>query len=360
MIMALGRPANALELYIWKPYPSFAGIVVPARDGESPEKASKRYLEAVSQDSDLRDLGGKEFLAKLPLRNFTKLTQADFTRRILVIANSPSQLNQRSSDMLALLTPLRLSGAVPYILPVAANARVETESASLIELLDTYFPSFLAIGGNDIDRRIFGERNTMSYRVNYRRDLFEAELLRRKIESITGKTRTWRPPGSVLFRQDRLVGICRGAQLAARVMGHYVGQDIACEIPHAIDHGNGLEGGGKIVDGVEPGHPIDIVATTNSVLSSFVGGLNQINVNTYHHQYMQIVKDALHPLLLAALSSSDGVAEALESPDGGILLLQFHPELMQERIGAQLMEHLVVFLTPMRLRCPQILSVVPM
>ena len=59
-------------------------------------------------------------------------------------------------------------------------------------------------------------------------------------------------------------------------------------------------------------------------------------MNSYH---IQSVVDVAPHLRIAA-RSEDGIIEALESEDGSVIGVQFHPELMGED-GAGLFRHLV-------------------
>jgi putative glutamine amidotransferase len=111
-----------------------------------------------------------------------------------------------------------------------------------------------------------------------------------------------------------VLAICRGLQLVNVVFGGTLRQHVELE-----------EGAGHPqwdVDGHEATHSVNIVeGTTIARLFS-----DEIGVNSLHHQ----VVDAVGEGLIVSAKASDGVVEGLETPDGRIVAVQWHPELLKK------------------------------
>lgn len=109
-----------------------------------------------------------------------------------------------------------------------------------------------------------------------------------------------------------VLGICRGLQLANVALGGSLHQDLSLANPHHLLH---AQKQGRDY----PMHRIEIDA--ESRLAQILG-TTSLFTNTLHHQ---CVKDAGRGLTVVA-RTPDGIPEALESPDGQIILVQWHPE----------------------------------
>lgn len=66
---------------------------------------------------------------------------------------------------------------------------------------------------------------------------------------------------------------------------------------------------------------------TGSSLLFQVLGTDRLAVNTFHHQAARVLGKGLR----AAGRASDGVVEALESEDGKLLAVQWHPECLYDK-----------------------------
>ncbi|MHB2020818.1 MAG: gamma-glutamyl-gamma-aminobutyrate hydrolase family protein [Candidatus Xenobia bacterium] len=115
--------------------------------------------------------------------------------------------------------------------------------------------------------------------------------------------------------------ICRGAQVANRVLGGTNYSDIDREV------GGGQSMGHRQIDrGIpkcEPTMPVQFVPGT---LAEEIFG-SELEVNHDHHQ---AIKDPA-PALEVAGRAPDGVIEAVVAKDHPLLGLQFHPELMWQQ-----------------------------
>jgi putative glutamine amidotransferase len=156
----------------------------------------------------------------------------------------------------------------------------------------------LLTGGADIDPARYGaEPSSKLGRTDTERDDLEARL-------IEGAAEGQRP----------VFGICRGQQIINVALGGTLYQDLQSEHPSEVAHNAELPSGApKLMHSIA----IERASRLASILSH-----QNVEVNSFHHQ---AVRD-LAPGLRATAFSSDGLVEALESPDGRILAVQCHPE----------------------------------
>lgn len=181
-------------------------------------------------------------------------------------------------------------GALPFILPDAEGA--EEAAAAYASMLD----ALILPGGLDTDPTFFGEEPRWDLgETNAARDVFELAVLRAFIAA--GKP---------------VLGICRGMQLINIAQGGAVYQDLLRECPEAfIQHQQKAAGD-------VPTHHVRIEA--GSLLARAVG--ERAYVNSRHHQAVSRVAAGLR----VTARADDGVIEALESEDGLLFGVQWHPE----------------------------------
>ncbi len=168
----------------------------------------------------------------------------------------------------------------------------DADVADVVEHLDAVVLS----GGADVDPALYG--------VDASADLGEVEPERDEWES-------------ALFRAARarhlpVLAICRGFQLVNVLHGGTLVQHVA------------LRGGQGHpqwdVDGRRTTHGLSVVAGT--LTASVVGDL--VRVNSLHHQTVERVGADL----IISAYADDGVVEGLETVDGEVLAVQWHPELL--------------------------------
>jgi putative glutamine amidotransferase len=115
-----------------------------------------------------------------------------------------------------------------------------------------------------------------------------------------------------------VLGICRGVQ----VLNAYLGGALYLDLPaagfSAVDHAQRQRM-------QEPVHEVRVLGGR---LSRLMG--DERAVNSSHHQ---AVREPA-PGLVVTARSEDGVIEGLESPDGMLLGVQWHPETLIERSPA--------------------------
>jgi putative glutamine amidotransferase len=116
-----------------------------------------------------------------------------------------------------------------------------------------------------------------------------------------------------------LFAICFGMQVLNVSRGGTLIQDIASQVPRAINHQQGVP---------RDRHSHAVTFDTSSMLAT-LAETERALVNSHHHQAV----DQLGTNLIATAWSSDGLIEALEDPrsDRFLLAVQWHPELAWSR-----------------------------
>lgn len=186
------------------------------------------------------------------------------------------------------------NGGIPLIIPVTSD---RSYIADMVERID----GLLIPGGQDVAPHLYGEEPCPQ--VTFARaqdDLFEMELIRQ-----------------VRAAGKPILGICRGEQIINVTFGGTLYQDIPTMVKSSINHVQSL----KIRS--EAMHFAEVMP--DSHLAKLLG-VTKVHINTYHHQS---VKDVAEGFKVVA-TAKDGIIEAIESQDGSIIGVQWHPELMLE------------------------------
>jgi putative glutamine amidotransferase len=163
-------------------------------------------------------------------------------------------------------------------------------------------------GGADVAPQSYSQSPTRpEWSGDRARDMYELELLHEFVEA--GKP---------------VLGICRGCQLINVAFGGSLYQDIASDLPSAIEHVNDLYDSHRHVIHFPEG--------------SLLGGLFKSQpaplVNSIHHQ---AVKDLGRDLSVEAVSGDDNVIEAIRYRKARFVMgLQWHPEF--HRHGGELLD----------------------
>ncbi|MGJ3238631.1 MAG: gamma-glutamyl-gamma-aminobutyrate hydrolase family protein [Anaerolineae bacterium] len=179
------------------------------------------------------------------------------------------------------------AGGVPIIAPM-----LETDETAhaFVEILD----GLVMTGGPGITRGLVGDLPEDLPPVDPVRDSSDERIYRAFAEK--------RP----------MLGICYGMQFINAMHGGTIYGDLNKQHQNALAHSNGRGG--------EP-HFVNI--TTDSALYRSLDTL-KIKVNTYHIQALERVGDGLK----VSATAPDGIVEGIESTDGRIIGVQFHPERM--------------------------------
>ncbi len=193
------------------------------------------------------------------------------------------------------------AGGIPIVLPIHSSRRAIQKA---LESLN----GILVTGGNfDIHPTIYGEEPLEGLgQVKEERTQFELELISQSLE-----------------RDLPLLGVCGGEQAINVALGGSLYQDIATQVPSAIEHEQRTPKDQK-------GHQIKLHQGTK--LEQIVG-CETLGVNTTHHQAVK----KLGRGLIANASSEDGIIEGIESNNHSFVLgVQWHPEFLIDNDSAQL------------------------
>jgi putative glutamine amidotransferase len=182
------------------------------------------------------------------------------------------------------------AGGVPLLIPPQASID------ELFEILD----GILFTGGGDVEPGNYGSADKGSEGIDTERDELELALARKAADA-----------GLPIF------GICRGQQVINVALDGGLIQDIG---EHRQD-----------APREAATHTVDVAPASR--LAEVIG--DHVEVNTFHHQVVD--PDRIGRGLKVTAFSSDGqrFIEGLESEDGKILAVQWHPEDMTDRDWAR-------------------------
>lgn len=316
LVFSLSAPAaNHIEIYEWHPGESLAPLILPVKPNETPTEAATRYLRELGRQPDLMELFGGH-VPNLNRSEFKKLENSNLESRALLIANLPKDYGPTSLRVQKFTEIFKKAQHDSFILPINANLGLTTaETADFHSQIADRFPFLVAMGGDDVDPLLYNEDHTLTKLTVPFRDRYEANLIKNYVQKAKGF----------------LLGVCRGSQLSAVALGYKLVQDIPTLVEKGIPHGDHW-------------HDIRIHETPHNVLKTLADSQGRLRVNSLHHQSVRF--SGTGPLALAA-TSEDGVTEATEFKNGKGLLLQFHPELMNNLLGERILHHIVLQKTRM-------------
>ena len=192
----------------------------------------------------------------------------------------------------AYISAVEDAGAVPFIIPVSSDLE---KTKKLIDLCD----GLLFPGGEDIDPGYYGEnphKNLGEIRPEVDKFLFHSLLY-------------------ALEQRKPALGICKGMQMMVVATGGSLYQDIYSQREEeTFLHCQS----GRRTYGV---HQVQIDKDSRlfQILET-----EQIATNSMHHQSVRTLGKGLH----LSAHTEDGIVEAVESLDGRLIGVQWHPEEM--------------------------------
>lgn len=198
------------------------------------------------------------------------------------------------------------AGGIPVIIPVTEHLE---DCSTYLDMVD----ALLIPGGEDVSPEFYGEDPVQKVNyINHTKDLYEFEMIR------------------IAREQNKpIMAICRGMQVVNVALGGTLYQDLPSQLPNSICHqqSRDIRSTGT--------HKVTIKADT--LLHRLLG--DSVMANSYHHQAVKEIA----PGLIVTAHTNDGVVEALESADGRIFAVQWHPERMYKSnpIFKNLFTHLV-------------------
>lgn len=306
-LLPLSAVGAEVELFKVTTREALQPLIVPVRKNETVSEALQNHYKSLQKDPGLTEL----FSGRTPHLTVThseKLSlDASREARVLLIANLPKDYTKDSQRVKNFANIFRAKKQNSFILPVAAAHHFSAQDqAAFHQAIVEHFPMMVAMGGDDVatelyQRQDFHARNTISSR-----DRAEISLIQAYTKAQKGF----------------LLGVCRGSQLTAVSLGYKLIQDVPFHIGETVAHANDW-------------HEIRLRKTTHNILATTPGTQNnKLFVNSLHHQAVAFKPGG--PLELAAIGA-DGVTEATEFKNGKGLLLQFHPELMNNKLGSEIL-----------------------
>ena len=217
-------------------------------------------------------------------------------RSIIGITASPNEEKRRIYRTNETYIKMILeSNGIPLMIPAV-------DDTSYLHQVVQQLDALIIPGGADISPYLYDEE-PLPQIIFFRKkiDLFEIELI--KIAKELNKP---------------VLGICRGAQLINVAFGGSLYQDLTIQFKNEICHRQSPN------IPIEPIHKVYL--TEGSHIAKIIGK-SIIDVNSYHHQ---AVKEVAEGFKIVG-KSKDGVVEAIESDDGMIIGVQWHPELLGQR-----------------------------
>lgn len=296
---------NLYEVYTQE---ALLPIVIPVRSNESVQSALMAHSKLISSTPELAELfNGRT--PQLTLRQAKRL-ELNKTRenRVLLVANLPKDYTKDTQRVKNFAQIFKQQKQASYILPVAAGLHLNlNDKASYHQAIIEHFPMLVAMGGDDVNTDVYKQKDFHSKNTIKARDEAEIALIKAYTKAEKGF----------------LLGVCRGSQISAVALGYKLIQDVPFQIGESVKHSDHW-------------HDIKLFKTSHQILKSTqgTGNSNSMYVNSLHHQAVVYHKGG--PLELAAIGS-DGVTEATEFKNGKGMLLQFHPELMNNTLGSEIL-----------------------
>ena len=186
-----------------------------------------------------------------------------------------------------------------FMVPSPEGRTRRAGSKTTVEAYADELDGLVLMGGSDVCPQTYGEAALKpEWNGDRIRDEYEIGLLR-----------------AFMALRKPVLGVCRGAQIINVAQGGTLYQDIATQLPHALNHRNWA-----IYE--ENCHATSIVA--GSGLAKLYPGATVVKTNSIHHQAL---KDVGRDLAVEAWSEPDRIVEAIRFAGRGYVFgVQWHPE----------------------------------
>lgn len=189
---------------------------------------------------------------------------------------------------------------IPAIESEGMLARRDISLAAYAEHLD----GLVLQGGSDLAPETYGEKPLAPEWAGDRvRDVYEMDLFNAFVAA--GKP---------------VLGICRGCQLINVALGGTLYQDIATQVPQALEHRDAQKYDLQL-------HRMSLVQGTR--LAQLYPNVSQATINSIHHQ---AIKELGRDLVVEAVAVPDGIVEAIRWRGPSYVFgIQWHPEFLHQR-----------------------------
>lgn len=210
----------------------------------------------------------------------------------VTIQSGPFMGEPRTYVNAAYVDSVLKNGGIPLVIPFTAGG--EEMAFQQLDLVD----GLILSGGHDVDPHLYGEEIDQKSGATWPdRDQFDIALLK----AAEGANKP-------------VLGICRGAQIINVAHGGSMWQDLSLRPGHTLKH----------MQATRPDVGTHVVKIKSGTILEKIMGESSLMTNSFHHQ---VIKEVA-PDLVEAATASDGVTEALESNDGQVIAVQWHPEEM--------------------------------
>lgn len=210
----------------------------------------------------------------------------------VTIQSGPFMGEPRTYVNAAYVDSVLKNGGIPLVIPFTAGG--EEMAFQQLDLVD----GLILSGGHDVDPHLYGEEIDQKSGATWPdRDQFDIALLK----ATEGANKP-------------VLGICRGAQIINVAHGGSMWQDLSLRPGHTLKH----------MQATRPDVGTHLVKIKSGTNLEKIMGQSSLMTNSFHHQ---VIKEVA-PDLVEAATASDGVTEALESDDGQVIAVQWHPEEM--------------------------------
>lgn len=195
---------------------------------------------------------------------------------------------------------IRKAGGIPILAPITNDIEEIKEYISICD-------GVLLPGGEDISPIYLNEEPVRGIgNVDVERDTFELELYK-----------------TAVLNKKPVLGICKGSQIIAIANNGNIYQDIITQMLSTYEHSQPEEELDEVFHSV--------MLEEDSILYK-IFKKKIIKVNSWHHQ---AVKSVGNDFKITG-KALDDVIEVIESKDGTVLGVQWHPELLIEKYPEQL------------------------
>ena len=316
----LSHSREIVELFSWRLTTDSISMVVPRLDGESRTDALRRYFRGLITNEEmlaqvdyerinLNQITRTGHLNSIPFRGLAQQSAPT----ILLMANMIDYMVPHNWWLENYQHPLEAAGARVFLLPVAYDLGMsEQEAHQFRQQIALHFDSLFALGGDDIHPALYQDDMAHAINTNLTRDLSEIKLIHQ----------------FVMANRGPIYGVCRGSQMCSIAMGSSLNQDLFHETEKVGPH-------------ADVWHDITLRPFNDSLLYHFVGEQEKLRVYSFHHQ---ATKGANPRLQISAYSEEEGghrVIEGIQTLDGMMVGIQFHPELMKNREGDLILQGFV-------------------